>query len=65
MWGRMTLALVRIFAQVSSPPTDDAEADRCYPGAMSFNGKKAKKVWAIVALLVMVSMLASMAQFGY
>lgn len=32
---------------------------------MLFRGKNIKKVWAIVALLVMASMMLSMANFGY
>jgi len=50
---------------VSSPAFDDEEAVRCYPIRMSVHSKKAKKFWAIVALLVMVSMIASMSRLGY
>ncbi len=49
----------------SSPACGDEIQDDCYPIPMKIYGKFMRKFWAVVALLVMISMLASMTMFGY
>jgi hypothetical protein len=63
----MAANISQIFGKksITSPWSNDGGADRCYSVSMTFNGKFARKVWAVVAIIVMVSMLASMAMFGY